>query len=535
MFHHSLTTFFAWLRRYHLVVLVAILAFAFFTRVYRLEKPAGYVFDEVYHALTSKLIARNDVRAYEWWNQPVEENTAVDWLHPPLAKYTQAAMILMFGENSFGWRISSVIFGVLVVAATYWLARELFHSKLISLVSAGLAASDGLLLAQSRIAMNDIHVTFFILLTMIAYVRYRKSLTAETAVPETKSSKKSKKVIAERRPADGLRATAELLLLGGPTTKWWLALTGLSAGLAMGTKWSGVFVLGLVLGTEAVLTLMSLWRRFVHLQSKSKQTDLVVVGSELGLFSLRKVLLTTLCLIVIPAAIYVGSYTHMFLQGKTLFCHKQVSIQGECYYERFEKNGRVTFEGYLSHFGELHHQIMWYQTNLKATHPFQSRPWQWFLNLKPVWFFVDYSDSTKIANIYAFGNPALFWWGDVAVILTVLAIALAAFLKVTQHHFDKNWLSFPILFLVAGYFIVWLPWQFSPRIMFFYHYAPAVPLLCIILTVWLKKVSRYTVLVPAFVVASIAVCFVVWFPHWTGLPVPKEFADKVYFAIKSWK
>ena len=157
--------------KYHYLLLVLIISFAFFSRVIRVHVPDRYVFDEVYHALTSKLIARNDVRAYEWWNKPVEEDTAVDWLHPPYAKYTQALFIKIYGENTFGWRISSVIFGVLVIVMVYKLSYELFENKNLSLLATLLASLDGLLLVQSRIAMNDIHVTFFILLTFLFYVR----------------------------------------------------------------------------------------------------------------------------------------------------------------------------------------------------------------------------------------------------------------------------------------------------------------------------------------------------------------------------
>lgn len=526
---HYLAHLQSWLQRYHVSLLVAILAFTFFTRVYRLETPSVYIFDEVYHALTAKLVARNDVQAFEWWNPPVEPDTAVDWLHPPLAKYTQAASMLVFGENSFGWRFSSVIFGVLVVWATYQLMYELFRSQVMSLAAALLAAFDGLLLVQSRIAMNDIHVTFFILLAMIVYLRYRRSLEQESSAVISKAASKSKRAVP-----------TVVLHLGSSRTKWLLALTGLCAGLAMGSKWSGVFVLLLIVATEGVLTLQNLWTYWMQTTRASrpqKKTTVITVSpvQAVVMFSLRKIMLATLCLVVIPLTMYVASYAQMFLQGKSLLCFQQESIQGTCYYERFEKNGQVTFEGYLSHFGELHHQIFWYQTHLTATHPYQSRPWQWFLNLRPVWFHVNYDDLTQSANIYAFGNPALFWWGVVAVGLSIAAIVIAVGLKLTHHLFDSSFLSFSFLFLLAGYFIVWLPWQFSPRIMFFYHYTPAVPLLAILIVFWLRKLVRYHWLIPGVVVSSVAICFVLWYPHWTALPVSKEWADRVYFAIQSWR
>src|SRR6185369_7985242 len=92
----------------------------------------------------------------------------------------------------------------------------------------------------------------------------------------------------------------------------------------------------------------------------------------------------------------------------------------------------------ISHFSELHHQIWWYQTNLKATHGYQSRPLQWFLDLRPVWMYVKY-DGNTIANIYSQGNPALFWLGDVAVIATVLVLAVHTARLLTQKTKAKHY------------------------------------------------------------------------------------------------
>ncbi len=475
--------------------LSVIVVFAFITRIYRIGVPKEYIFDEVYHAVTAKLIRRNDPRAYEWWNPPVEPDTAVDWLHPPFAKYTQALSMDIFGENSFGWRFSSAIFGTFVIIATAFLADELFKSKKIALLAAFLAACDGLLLTQSRIAMNDIHVTFFILLTLLFYVKLRHALS-------------------EKNPA----------------ARWFLFLTGVCAGLAMGSKWSGIFGLVVIWAFELFLS--------------SRKTFL----------SIRHWLPRVLLLAALPSCIYVLSYTHMFLQGKTLICEGNEVEQGKCYcsqdssfgvdvlkkiwpsrsaeWEAMEARGGC--KQLISHFAELHHQIWWYQTNLKATHSFQSRPWQWFLDLRPVWFYAHYDGDTE-ANIYAQGNPVLFWFGDVAVVASIIyCIACIA----------KRKKTFPLFFLLFAYFMVWLPWQLSPRIMFFYHYTPAVPLLAIILSYWLVTLNKayqekrgldWGLILLLISVLLIFICFVIFYPNWTGIEVPTKFADAVYFAVPSWK
>jgi dolichyl-phosphate-mannose--protein O-mannosyl transferase len=435
--------------------LLVILAFAYLTRMFNVYTPTGYMFDEVYHAVTAKLIAHNDPRAFEWWAQPPEPQTAVDWLHPPLAKYTQALSMLAFGENSFGWRFSSVIFGTLVIMMIYHLAKALFEDEKLAVLAAAIASLDGLLLVQSRIAMNDIHVTFFILLTLYWYVRFRKSYQP-----------------------------------------WQLLLTGLSAGLAVATKWSGVYILATVFFLEALRFVTILVSAKGKILSKKYSFKKLVTDVFLWLFAL----------VILPCLVYLSAYGMMFAQGKS-----------------------------WKHFWELHKQIWYYQTHLSATHPYQSVPWQWLLNVKPVWYYVEYLDS-KRADIYASGNSVIFWTGLVAVLSSLGLVLKNIF------HKKKNWLTNGLHYLnqsehvkvLIPYIFVWLPWSFSPRIMFFYHYTPAVPFLCIILAYWLKRLYVHSALgekVFWLVMVLMLLYFIVWYPHWVALPMSTAFKDAVYFKF----
>lgn len=447
------------IERYYSLILLMILACSFFARVYRLHIPENYYFDEVYHAVTAKLIAQNDPRAFEWWNPAPEKDTAVDWLHPPLAKYTQAISIQLFGPNSFGWRISSVIFGVLCIYLTAELARVVTKQKSTALVSAVLAASDGLLLTQSRIAMNDIHVTFWILLTLLVYVLSRR------------------------------QSSSRLLFLS-------IAL----GSIALATKWSGLFVLILILCFEFYDVCIVIVSTYF---SRQKYKYRVITSQALQYLGF---LLVTAGIVT---SVYLASYGLMFAQGKD-----------------------------LTHFQELHRQIFHYQLNLDATHPAQSRPWQWFLDLRPVWLWVEYPEIGIVKNIYAFGNPVLFWFGGGSV----LYVSSRFLRKIVVSISRKNWESVsswiqtePLVLLTLAYWIVWLPWILSPRIMFFYHYTPAVPLLCIISATQLHRLQRHAPQLSIGVVVAVVACFIVWYPHWTGLPVSTEFAERVYFAIPSWR
>ena len=465
----------AFLDHYRAVILLAILSFAFFTRMFNLNNPEVYMFDEVYHAVTAKLIAQNDPRAYEWWNPAPEPDTAVDWLHPPLAKYFQATSILAFGENSFGWRFSSVIFGVLVILITYHLAYRLFKNSAIALLSAAIASLDGLLLTQSRIAMNDIHVTFFILFTLYNYQVYL----------QTKKHSK-------------------------------LFLTGCAAGLALASKWSGLFGLSIILFFE-------FWNCLKYFLIDHRDKYITNMTKEYGQIIkdlIRWLGIRLLFLVIIPITIYVASYGHMFIQGKG-----------------------------WAHFRELHNQIWWYQTHLEATHPYQSRPIEWFLNIRPVWMYVSYLPNNYRADIYAFGNPIIFWIGAIFVLFSLLYIFFYCYttLKINkQLHRTQSLLKSaeqtitalitnPLLFLLISYFLVWAPWQFSPRIMFFYHYAPAVPLLCILISYWLYLSTKYTKLLLISVLFCMFIVFCVWYPHWVAIPVPSKYAEAIYFALPQWQ
>jgi dolichyl-phosphate-mannose-protein mannosyltransferase len=461
--------------KYYPQLLLAILAFSFFTRIYQIHLPEKYMFDEVYHAVTAKLIVDNDTRAYEWHNPPPEPNTAVDWLHPPLAKYTQAISISMFGKNSFGWRFSSAIFGVLVVFITARLAFNLFKDKGLSLLAALIVSLDGLVLTMSRIAMNDIHVTAFILMALNFYTIYI-------------NQKREKK-------------------------KFFL-LTGLSIGLAIGTKWSGVFAL-LIVGFFEGLNFISQFVvqvRAAKRTAKNKKRKLQKIGIEF----LKESFVLVSVLIILPSVIYILSYSHMFLLGKD-----------------------------FSHLIEMHKNTWWYQTTLEATHPAQSRPIQWFLNTKPVWFDVSWGSATSPqktrGDIYAVGNPLLFWIGDVSIFVS---LGYSAYLlkKLIKNRGEKNkkikTKLLRLAYFLFAYFAVWLPWQLSPRIMFFYHYLPAVPLLSINLAFWLNKLfnhKKYGKNFAIIILVGIAVAFIAWYPHWIGLQVPTELKDGLYFAVEGWR
>ncbi|WP_045223508.1 phospholipid carrier-dependent glycosyltransferase [Methyloterricola oryzae] len=419
--------------RLYMLLFAGILTFCFLTKVARLGFPTDFYFDEVYHGFTATVYLHGDKQAYDPWAKP-PQGKAFEWTHPPLAKLIMTGMMVVFGENSFGWRIGSVLFGTAATVATALLAFELFGSMTVALTAMALMSLEGLVLTQSRVAMNDAYFICFTLLAFIFYVRWRKD---ESRVPP-------------------------------------LYLCGLGLGLAVATKWTA-FYLFVILALD--LAARAIWTR--------------------RLPESRVLLHLPLALALLPVALYMASYIHFFAMGWE-----------------------------WKNFVELQKQMWWYHTGLKAGHSFQSVPWQWILNLRPVWLYVDYSKEGYAANIYNLGNSVILYTGLWAVFSTMVQMR-------------DRLATWPVWFALLSYFMLWLPWTFSPRMMLFYHYLPAVPLLCILLARWLedKRTSPLAgeqVLAP-MVLGMAFVWFVVFYPDNTAIAVPQAFADLVYFAVPGWK
>src|SRR4051812_2692644 len=87
------------------VILAAILLFSAVFRLYALNYPTGYVFDEVYHAFTAKEYLLNHKEAWEWWTTP-PPGVAYEWTHPPLAKEIMAySMGILHTTDAWAYRL----------------------------------------------------------------------------------------------------------------------------------------------------------------------------------------------------------------------------------------------------------------------------------------------------------------------------------------------------------------------------------------------------------------------------------------------
>ncbi|MEK7513828.1 MAG: glycosyltransferase family 39 protein [Patescibacteria group bacterium] len=159
-------------------MLILLLILSFGLRLFTLANPAAYIFDEVYHVPAIKAIAVGNPDPFNPFAQAPEPNTAYDWLHPPVAKLIQAISVNVFGANSFGWRFPSALFGTLSIAALYYFTLTVFKKPQLALAAAALFSLDNLQFTMSRIAMNDIFVTTWIILALAFFFKRQWRLIA---------------------------------------------------------------------------------------------------------------------------------------------------------------------------------------------------------------------------------------------------------------------------------------------------------------------------------------------------------------------
>ena len=247
-----------WSRPDSLILAGAMLC-ALLLYVWRLDVPKQYVFDEVYHAFTAGQLAQGNSDAYLWDKTP-PPGVAYEWTHPALSKLLMQLGVKLFGDNAIGWRIMSAVFGALGIGLVFVLGRLLFN-RIVGLFAVILLAMDGMWFVQSRIAMNDIFLTCFLLVGYLGFALY-------------------------------LRGPA-------PQTRRWLWLAGAGLGLALATKWSAAYSLGLIGLIAGVRELRLIQTR----QSDRPLPALLTVVGAVG---------------VLPLAIYVGSYVQFFAMGHTL-------------------------------------------------------------------------------------------------------------------------------------------------------------------------------------------------------------------------
>lgn len=409
-------------------------------------------FDEIYHARTAWEFTQG-FASYE--------NT-----HPPLGKIIMSLGIRMFGMNPFGWRIMGILFGIGMLPFFYLFSKRFFKETWIAGVATTLFAFDFMHFAQTRIATIDVFVTFFIIVMYYFMYKYYKMSFYDTSLKKT------------------------FVTLG---------LCGFTMGLAMASKWTGVYAAAGL----AIIFFVTLARRYREYRVAKANPE----GSSNGIsheyiiknfpkLTTKTILFCMAAFVLVPGIIYTLSY----LPFRDYQDYNLIT--------RMIKNQITMFT---------------YHQGVHQEHPYSSRWWQWPIMYRPIWYFSGHVSDTVSEGISAFGNPCV-WWAGIVAFFYLLNRAVK----------QKDRKS---IFLIIGYLAQYLPWVLISRTTFIYHYFTSVPFVTLMvayslyLLVQEKKINRK--LVYAYVALAV-VLFCMFYPVLSGQPVNKNYVFKVLRWFNSW-
>ncbi|MGI8413182.1 MAG: phospholipid carrier-dependent glycosyltransferase [Solirubrobacteraceae bacterium] len=168
-----------------LLALALIVALSFGARVVHLDQPCHspcstpaqhtLIFDEAFYVNAARAIDRIPQPASSpYVNSPAGKDPNAE--HAQLAKIVIAGGIELFGDNPWGWRLGSVLFGLIAIIALYSLVRGAGGGQWLGVGAAGIMALDNLMLVHGRIATLDIYAVALMLVAGALYVRRRPLL-----------------------------------------------------------------------------------------------------------------------------------------------------------------------------------------------------------------------------------------------------------------------------------------------------------------------------------------------------------------------
>lgn len=459
---------------------IAVTLLAFFLRIWHLGTPHVFEFDETYYAKDAwSLLHFGYARDYASTanDQILAGHTTNQWqsspemvVHPEVGKWMIAAGEKLFGMTPFGWRISAVVIGSLMILVLIRLVTRMTRSTLLGCVAGLVMTFDGLQFVLSRLALLDIFLAFWLLCAVTAMVVDRDWHRARLA----------------RRldhPVTGRE--------WGPRVLWrpWLLVAGLCWGLAIGTKWDAAYPMA-AFGVLSVLWSAGARRSFGVRWSVLKSA----VADGLPSF----VLLVPIALLVyvvswtgwlMHASVYADNlgqtqYTTFSGHGHCDNNHNYIADQPNTdkwpTKDQPPKHGIAGVEQSVESLWYYHRDVFTFHTNFLncATHVYQSSPAGWLLLNRPVGVAADTgikpgvvdggqtctapSGDTCLRQVLLLGTPAVWWAGAVA-----LLFALVMWVGARDWRYG---------FCVVGALSTWLPWfQFDTRPIFSYYAIATLP------------------------------------------------------------
>ena len=423
-----------------------------------LSHPRSVVFDEVHFGSFSSAYCCN----HEYFFDP----------HPPHAKLLIAGTAHLLGYRggiafdhigeSFGeisplpMRLAPALAGTLLPLIIFALLRQLGTSRAAAFFGGLLLVFDNALVIHTRVVSLD---GILLAATFGALALY---LAAEKA-----------------------------------TTTWrWVLfsfLSGCAAGLAVGTKFTGLVIVGLI----GLCMLLRVWpgKNRMGIMPMLSQAGLLVAGAML--------------------VYLLGWALHFLLLSKP----GPGDIWG------------VPTGNLATDIVKIHGQMFSAHANLPNPHPYSSPWWSWPVMNRPIFF---WNSPGSNALMYSVGNP-LVWWGGALMFVVVLVNLMLArvtnFIPQTLPGRQRPRFWLPIVGFAAAY----APLAGVSRVLFMYHYFTALIFSLILVVLWLDYVGwmradglRHQRVSYYFVIAVLVLGFFLLTPLTYGLDAGTGIADKIF-------
>lgn len=487
-----------WVPPLVVVILAAVLRF------WNLGNPNAIVFDETYYAKDAYSMLHfgyernwsDDANASFVAGHPSGIlNTGEYIVHPPVGKWMIAFGMWLFGDNNpVGWRFSAALVGTLSVALIAIAGWLIFRSVTVSTLAALFLAVDGLHLVQSRFALLDIFLMFWLFATFFCLILDR--------------------IQARQRLAD--RISAHALAHGGMPTeefmkygpwlgvRWWRVLAGVCAGLAMGTKWNALFFIA-IFGLLTVFWDMNA-RRIAGIK------NWIVPGI------VRDGIPAFFSMIILGFGVYLSTWAGWFASD---------SAYDRQWAANHPSEGVQWLPPALRSLWEYHRSAFEFHQGLDTPHTYQAAAWQWLILGRPTSYYYE-SPATGVNGCTAakcseavlnIGNP-LLWWSFIVVAVFALVLLMIR----------RDW-RFGALFMVfaAGYF----PWFAYPLRTMFYFYALSFEPYMVLMLAGLLGLAlgrrgdtmsrkRWGIAVVGLFTVAVLLISIHFWPIWTAQTIPYD-------------
>lgn len=478
-------------------------------RFYHLGSPKAVIFDETYYAKDAWALVH---RGFEVnWDKNANDlilktgghvsipTDAAYVVHPPVGKYVIGIGELIFGFNPFGWRFMTALLGTLTVLMLCRIGRRLFRSTFLGCVAGVLMSLDGLAFVMARTSLLDGVLMFFVVAAfgclLIDRDRAREKLAA--ALPADAHGRV--------RPD---AHTADTLSFGWRPWRW---TAGLLLGLAIGTKWNGLYI------TAAFFVMMLMWDVGSRKVAGARNAYVAVLKHDLGLGFLAT--------IPVAVAVYLTSWIGWILSpanGSGGYFRNWAATDG--------KGGTWShvLPDWLRSLWHYEHEVYEFNVGLHSPHTYMSNPWSWLVDGRPVSYFYEspspgadgcpVNAGDKCAReVLAIGTPML-WWAACFAILYVL----------WRWAFRRDWRAGAIACGVAAGYLPWFLYQ--DRTIFFFYSIVFLPFLCLAVAMLIGAIigppgSSDTRRVTGAVGAGVLVLLITWnfiyfWPLYTGTSIP---------------